>query len=66
LRTLVLEALLDLCIRVDLSDYNTIDLCGTGGDGKMLSIYLASFAAGAGIPTKRVFVFYTASPAMKT
>ena len=28
------EALLDLCIRVDLSAYNTIDLCGTGGDGK--------------------------------
>jgi anthranilate phosphoribosyltransferase len=28
------EALLELCIRVDLSAYNTIDLCGTGGDGK--------------------------------
>lgn len=28
------EALLELCIPVDFSDYNTIDLCGTGGDGK--------------------------------
>ncbi len=28
------EALLDLCIPVDLSAYDPIDLCGTGGDGK--------------------------------
>lgn len=28
------NALLDLCIRVNLDDFNTIDLCGTGGDGK--------------------------------
>lgn len=28
------EALLELAIKIDLSDYNTIDLCGTGGDGK--------------------------------
>ncbi len=28
------EALLELCIAIDLSEYNTIDLCGTGGDGK--------------------------------
>ena len=27
-------ALLELCIKIDLSNYNTIDLCGTGGDGK--------------------------------
>ena len=28
------NALIELCIKVDLSDYNTIDIVGTGGDGK--------------------------------
>ncbi len=28
------EALLDLAIKIDLSEFNTIDLCGTGGDSK--------------------------------
>ena len=28
------DALLELAIKVDLSDYNTIDIVGTGGDGK--------------------------------
>jgi anthranilate phosphoribosyltransferase len=28
------QALKDLSIRIDLSEFNTIDLCGTGGDGK--------------------------------
>ncbi len=27
------EALLDLCIKIDLSAHNAVDLCGTGGDG---------------------------------
>jgi anthranilate phosphoribosyltransferase len=46
------EALLDLCIRVDLSAYNTIDLCGTGGDGKdtfNISTLASFISAGAGI-----------------
>jgi len=28
------DALLELCIPVHLEEYNTVDLCGTGGDGK--------------------------------
>jgi len=28
------EALLSLSVKLDFSDFNTIDLCGTGGDGK--------------------------------
>ena len=46
------EALQELCIKVDFSDYNTIDLCGTGGDGKdtfNISTLSAFIAAGAGI-----------------
>jgi anthranilate phosphoribosyltransferase len=28
------DAMLDLCIPIDLAEFNPIDLCGTGGDGK--------------------------------
>jgi anthranilate phosphoribosyltransferase len=28
------EALLELCVPINFSNYETIDLCGTGGDGK--------------------------------
>jgi len=46
------DALLELCIPVDLDDYNTIDLCGTGGDGKdtfNISTLSSFVTAGAGI-----------------
>ncbi len=28
------DALLNLCIRIDLSEFEPMDVCGTGGDGK--------------------------------
>lgn len=28
------DALLEICVQTDLSEFDTIDLCGTGGDGK--------------------------------
>lgn len=46
------DALLDLCIAIDLSDFNTIDLCGTGGDGKNtfnISTLASFVTAGAGV-----------------
>ncbi|WP_115124726.1 anthranilate phosphoribosyltransferase [Marinirhabdus gelatinilytica] len=46
------DALLDLCIKIDVSDYNTIDLCGTGGDGKNtfnISTLASFITAGAGV-----------------
>jgi anthranilate phosphoribosyltransferase len=46
------DALLDLCLAVDFSEYNTIDLCGTGGDGKNtfnISTLSSFVAAGVGI-----------------
>ncbi len=45
-------ALLDLCVAIDLSEYNTIDVVGTGGDGKNtfnISTLSSFVLAGAGI-----------------
>ena len=46
------DALLELCVPLDVSDYNTIDLCGTGGDGKNtfnISTLASFVTAGAGV-----------------
>lgn len=45
------EALLELCVSIDLSEFNTLDLCGTGGDGKdtfNISTLSSFIVAGAG------------------
>lgn len=47
------DALRELALPINLSDYNPMDLCGTGGDGKNtfnISTLTSFIAAGAGIP----------------
>ena len=50
------NALLELCIPVNLSAYNPIDLCGTGGDGKdtfNISTLSSFVTAAAGVPVAK-------------
>ena len=45
------DAMLELCIKIPAEGYNTIDLCGTGGDGKdtfNISTLASFVVAGAG------------------
>ncbi|MDZ7608400.1 MAG: hypothetical protein U5K79_23080 [Cyclobacteriaceae bacterium] len=45
------EAMLELCVPLRIEDYNAIDLCGTGGDGKdtyNISTLASFIVAGAG------------------
>lgn len=50
------EALLNLCHKIDLTDYKPMDVCGTGGDGKNtfnISTLTSFIVAGAGIPVAK-------------
>lgn len=45
------EAMLELCVPVDIAEYDAMDLCGTGGDGKdtfNISTLSSFIVAGAG------------------
>jgi len=50
------DALLELCIPIDLVEFDAIDLCGTGGDGKdtfNISTLSSFVTAGAGVKVSK-------------
>ena len=50
------DALLDLCVHINLEEFDPIDLCGTGGDNKNtfnISTLASFVTAGAGIPVAK-------------
>jgi len=50
------DALLELCIAIDLKDFNAIDIVGTGGDGKNtfnISTLASFITAGAGVKVSK-------------
>jgi anthranilate phosphoribosyltransferase len=59
------NALLKLCHRIQLNGFNTIDVCGTGGDGKNtfnISTVSSFVVAGMGIPVAKHGNYGVSSP----